>query len=179
MPLLSLALAWALAQPPAPEPAYTRLPGVEIPAAIAARLAEFAAAFQRETGKALVITDGTRDPAVQASRMLRNLDRGDDIVRNYANKSAARVVRDAYVRARRERLPDSEVLAALTAVIRAQVAAGDYVSKHLREGAVDVRTHDLTRRELGVLRRLAAARDVEVVDETRTATPHYHLNFVR
>ena len=111
--------------------------------------------------------------------MLRNLDRGDDIVRNYANKSAARVVRDAYVRARRERLPDSEVLAALTAVIRAQVAAGDYVSKHLREGAVDVRTHDLTRRELGVLRRLAAARDVEVVDETRTATPHYHLNFVR
>lgn len=175
---LPLALAWALAQAPAP-PAYTTLADVEIPATVRPRLQELAAAFQRKTGKALVITDGTRDPAVQAGLMLRNLERGDDIVRGYANKSAARAVRDAYARARRDRLPAPEVLAAITAVIRAQVAAGDYVSKHLREGAVDVRTYDLSRAELAALRRLALAMDIEVVDETRTATPHFHLNFVR
>lgn len=175
---LPLALAWALAQAPA-SPAYTTLEGVEIPATVRPRLQQLADAFQRRTGKALVITDGTRDPAIQAGLMLRNLARGDDIVRGYANKSAARAVRDAYRRAVRERLPEPEVLAAITAVIRAQVAAGDYVSKHLREGAVDVRTHDLTRDELSALRKLAAGMDIEVVDETRTATPHFHLNFVR
>ncbi|HEU4547628.1 MAG TPA: CDP-glycerol glycerophosphotransferase family protein, partial [Microlunatus sp.] len=117
------------------------------------------------TGKPLVITDGTRRPEVQAELMLRNLERGDDIVRNYANKSAARAVREAYAAARERGLGREELLTTLTAVIRAQVAAGDYVSKHLREGAVDVRCTDLSSRERATLKRLAKARDIAVVDE--------------
>ena len=152
------------------------LPDVEMPAAIRARVEALAAAFRRETGRGLVITDGTRRPERQAELMLRNLERGDDIVRNYANKRAARAVADAYAQARR--LPRAELLAALAAVIRAQVQAGDYVSKHLREGAVDVRCTDLNASQRAVLKRLARARGVEVVDESRTPTPHYHLNFV-
>ena len=79
MSLLPLALMWALARL-APESAYTALPGVETPAAPAVRPPEFAAAFQREIGKALVITDCTRDPAVHASMRLRNLDRYVEVV---------------------------------------------------------------------------------------------------
>lgn len=156
---------------------YSRAPGVEVPPAIEARLAELAAAFRRATGKPLVITDGTRRPEVQAELMLRNLERGDDVVRNYANKSAARAVAEAYAKAREA--GRAAALAALTAVIRTQVAAGDFVSKHLREGAVDVRCLGLDRRERAILKKLAKARGIAVVDESRTSTPHYHLNFVR
>lgn len=152
------------------------LPGVEMPAAIRPRLDELAAAFRRATGRGLVITDGTRRPERQAELMLRNLERGDDIVRNYANKSAARAVAEAYARAREA--GRAELLAALAAVIRAQVAAGDYVSKHLREGAVDIRCTDLSPAQRATLKKLARARGIAVVDESRTATPHFHLNFV-
>lgn len=156
---------------------YSRAPGVEVPPAIEARLAELAAAFRRATGKPLVITDGTRRPEVQAELMLRNLERGDDVVRNYANKPAARAVAEAYAKAREA--GRAAALAALTAVIRTQVAAGDYVSKHLREGAVDVRCLGLDKRERAILKKLARARAIAVVDESRTSTPHFHLNFVR
>lgn len=152
------------------------LPDVEMPAAIRTRVEELAAAFRRATGRGLVITDGTRRPERQAELMLRNLERGDDIVRNYANKRAARAVAEAYARVKRS--GRAEILAALTAVIRSQVEAGEYVSKHLREGAVDVRCIDLTAGERATLKRLARARGVEVIDESRTATPHFHLNFV-
>jgi hypothetical protein len=47
----------------------------------------------------------------------------------------------------RPRLDREATLTAITAVIAAQVAAGDYVSKHLREGAVDVRCSDMSRAE--------------------------------
>lgn len=153
------------------------LPGVEMPAAIRARVEELAAAFRAATGRGLVITDGTRRPEVQAELMLRNLERGDDIVRNYANKEAARQVAEAYAQAQAQ--GRAAALAALTAVIRAQVAAGDYVSKHLREGAVDVRCTDLAAGERATLKKLAKARGIAVVDESRTKTPHYHLNFVK
>lgn len=188
----TIALLWALAGEPAspaevPNPegeapaasegaAYVLNPGVEVPAAIEPRLAELAAAFQAATGKRLVITDGTRRPEVQAALMLRNLERGDNIVRNYANKAAAREVAAAYARARAE--GREAALAAVTAVIQAQVAAGEHVSKHLREGAVDVRCVDLDARERATLKKLAKARKIAVVDESRTSTPHYHLNFV-
>lgn len=173
-----LALLWALAGEPAGTPAdLVALAGVEVPTAIAPRLAELAAAFREATGKPLVITDGTRRPEVQAALMLRNLERGDNIVRLYANKSAAQAVAAAYAQSRGS--ARTEVLAALTRVIAGQVAAGDYVSKHLREGAVDVRCVDLDKGERATLKKLARARKIAVVDESGTKTPHFHLNFVK
>lgn len=159
-------------------PAYVQLPGVEIPAPVEPRLQALAAAYQQATGKGLVITDGTRRPETQAALMLRNLERGDDIVRNYANKSAAAEVQAAWRAARSEALDEAATLARLTSVIAKQVAAGDHVSKHLRAGAVDVRCSDMSAAERKVFRKLARAQAIAVVDESRTATPHFHLNFV-
>ena len=110
--------------------------------------------------------------------MLRNLERGDDIVRNYANRSAAAQVREAWSAARKAGLDAAATLAAVNAVITTQVAAGDFVSKHLRAGAVDVRCSDMSAAERKVFRKLARAQAIAVVDESRTATPHFHLNFV-
>jgi hypothetical protein len=66
----------------------------------------------------------------------------------------------------------------VNAVIVEQVAAGDFVSKHLRAGAVDVRCSDMGKVERATFKRLARSLDIAVVDESRTATPHFHLNFV-
>jgi hypothetical protein len=173
-----LMLVWALAG--APEaPVYTSLAGVEIPAPVEPRLRALAEAYRAATGKSLVITDGTRRPEVQAALMLRNLERGDDIVRLYANKRAARAVLAAWTAAREAGADAAAVLARVREVIAAQVAAGDYVSKHLREGAVDVRCSDMSAGERATFKKLARELAVEVVDESRSATPHFHLNFVR
>ena len=161
-----------------PSPGYTLQAGVEIPAPVTPRLQALAGAYEAKTGQPLVITDGTRSPATQAALMLRNLERGDDIVRHYANKSAAAAVQAAWRAAKEEGLGEAEVSARLTAVISAQVAAADYVSKHLREGAVDVRCTDMSSAQRKLFKQLARARGIAVVDESRTKTPHFHLNFV-
>ena len=74
-----LLLCWAAGA--TPSSAYTLNAGVEIPAPVVSRLQALAEKYQAETGQALVITDGTRSPATQAGLMLRNLERGDNIVR--------------------------------------------------------------------------------------------------
>jgi len=161
-----------------PTPVYSQLGGVEIPAAVEPRLRALATAYHRVTGKSLVITDGTRRPATQAALMLRNLERGDNVVRGYANKRAAAAVKAVWDAARRDKVDDAEKLARLTAVISSQVADGDYVSKHLREGAVDVRCSDMSVAERAAFVTAARTLGIAVVDESRTATPHFHLNFV-
>ncbi len=161
-----------------PSPVYTLQPGVEVPAPVLPRLETLAAMYHAKTGKSLVITDGTRSPAIQAAMMLRNLERGDDVVRNYANKSAAAAVQAVWRAAKGEGIGEEEVLARITEVIAAQVAVKDYVSKHLREGAVDVRCSDMSGSERAVFKKVARKLEIAVVDESRTATPHFHLNFV-
>lgn len=173
-----MVFALALSAAPPVEPAYSLIDGVEIPAPVVPRLQALAAAFKAATGQALVITDGTRRPEVQAALMLRNLERGDDLQRVYANKPAAKAVAEAWAEARRARASAAAVLERITAVIRAQVAAGDFVSKHLREGAVDVRCVDMAGPVRATFKKLARKFGIEVVDESRTATPHYHLNFL-
>ncbi len=171
-----LLLCWAASA--TPSPAYTLTAGVQIPAPVVSRLQALAEQYRGETGQALVITDGTRSPATQAGLMLRNLERGDNIVRNYANKTAAAQVQAAWAQAKGEGLTGAEILTRITEVIAAQVADKDYVSKHLREGAVDVRCSDMSKAQRVVFKRAAKKLGIAVVDESRTATPHFHLNFV-
>ena len=142
------------------------------------RLQALATAFQAATGKPLVITDGTRRPETQAALMLRNLERGDDIVRNYANKTAAAEVLAAWEQAKAQELAGEAMLTRITEVIATQVVDKDYVSKHLREGAVDVRCSDMSKAQRVAFKRVARQLGIAVVDESRTATPHFHLNFV-
>ncbi|MBL9100560.1 MAG: hypothetical protein JNL82_06370 [Myxococcales bacterium] len=176
--MLQVVLALLLAGG-APTPAYETTEGVEIPAPVLPRLQALAEAFRAATGRGLTITDGTRRPAVQAALMLRNLERGDDLLRVYANRKAAQAVRAAWQAARKRKADRETTLARITEVIAAQVAVGDYVSKHLREGAVDVRCVDMSSADRTTFKKLARRMDIEVVDESDTATPHYHLNFVK
>jgi hypothetical protein len=150
------------------------LPDVSLSAEVEARLARIADAYFRRTGKPLVLTSGTRDAERQAQAMVEVLRLGGDIVRLYRNKAAARELKRAYDLARQSNRSQPETVDALAAVLRAQMDRGVYVSAHLRAGAVDVRSYDMSAADRRAF--VEGAREVggaEVIEES--APPHFHL----
>lgn len=143
--------------------------GIEIPPCVRNLLVRISDDFYGTTGKGLVVTDGTRSAERQARMLYLKLRDGEDIVRLYAAKSLAREITRAY--------EDDPTEAAILAVIREQVRSGDFISKHLRSGAIDLRTRDFSSGELSTLKSTIRSHGVQVVDETGTRRPHYHLNF--
>ena len=62
-------------------------------------------------------------------------------------------------------------------VTGAQMAQGIFVSRHLRSGAADVRSRDMTAaREAAFRAAVAEEAGVVLLDERRSAEPHLHLS---
>lgn len=145
----------------------------------AERLKRIAASYHKATRKRLVVTGGTRPPQRQAQLMYDKLKRGDDIVALYENKPAALEVRAAYRDGAARSLSRKRQIRAMTAVIEAQMARGVFVSKHLRSGAVDVRSWDMTPAMEQALRdAIKKEPGVSLMDERSSAEPHFHLSFL-
>ncbi|WP_441293133.1 hypothetical protein ACSRUE_26480 [Sorangium sp. KYC3313] len=175
------------AEPPARAPApgarpaeadeelrYVVLPGVELPPAVEQKVAEIASAYFRRTGKELVVTSGTRDPARQAEAMHELFRHGADVLGLYKDKTAAREIKSAYEEGRSAEHPPEAMIAALERVIRAQIDRGVFISAHLREGAVDIRNRDMTPAEKrAFLEGVDEVGGVFALEESRP--PHYHL----
>jgi hypothetical protein len=143
----------------------------------AERLKRIAARYHKATRKRLVVTGGTRPPERQAQLMYDKLRRGEDVVALYENKPAALEVRNAYRAAVAGELPRKRVIRALKEVIEAQAARGGHVSKHLRSGAVDVRSWDMTGPQEQAFRDAVKAElGVTLMDERKSLEPHFHLN---
>ncbi|MFH2057074.1 MAG: hypothetical protein ABIJ61_14035, partial [bacterium] len=121
---------------------YLLLNGVALNDYLETRIAEIAARFRALTELKLVVTDGLRTPAQQAKLLHSRLSRGArlDI---YRNQKLAGELAEVFAASRSS---ESETIAALTAVIEAQVAKGEFISKHLTGRAVDVRSVGLTSR---------------------------------
>lgn len=150
---------------------------IVVPSCVRGLLAKIAADFHGATGQGLVVTDGTRSVERQAQMLFHKLSDGENIVRLYAAKALAREVTVAYRKIpadERERRGE----AVIQKVLEQQVAAGKYISKHLRKGALDLRTRDFSKEQLAALKAAIKAHGVQLVDETRTKRPHYHLNFL-
>jgi hypothetical protein len=163
-----------IAPRPADAPRYTLLSGVTLAAAVQEKVSELAAAYFRRTGKELVVTSGTRDPERQAEAVHELFQHGADVLRLYKDKSAARELKSAYEQGVSAAQPVESLVASLADVIRAQVDRGVFISAHLREGAVDIRSRDMTSEEKRAF--LDGAEEVEgltVLEESRP--PHYHL----
>ncbi|MGK4008779.1 hypothetical protein WMF31_39605 [Sorangium sp. So ce1036] len=160
------------AEPWTPPP-YKVLPGVTLPAKIAAKLEKIDRGYARRTrGEHLVITSGTRDANRQARAMFTKLKLGEDLLQLYRNKAAAREITRAYQANARK--PPEQVVEAMEAVIRDQIDRGIYISAHLRKGAVDVRNRTMSSREKRAF--LESAAEVGGVRVIAEATPpHYHL----
>jgi hypothetical protein len=151
---------------------YTLLPDVTLSEEVAAKVARIDEAFARRTREHLVITSGQRDSARQAKAMYKMLELGADIMRLYRNKAAAREILGAY-EADRGKEP-SIIVGALHAVIKDQMARGIYISAHLRDGAVDVRSRSMSASERQAFAKaVAEVGGVSLLEESKP--PHYHL----
>ncbi|MCC6555833.1 MAG: hypothetical protein IT372_22960 [Polyangiaceae bacterium] len=171
-PPREVALGKSAPADPGPPPPYAVLPDVVLSNRAAAKMAEIDRAFARKTGSHVVITSGTRDSIRQAKAMYKMLRLGADILELYRNRAAALEIKRAYDDAAGKR--PEEAIASMDAVIRAQMDRGVFISAHLRAGAVDVRSRNLSASE-----RRAFVKSVEEVggasllEESRP--PHYHL----
>ncbi|WP_438025912.1 hypothetical protein [Sorangium sp. So ce233] len=166
------ALGKAVPAEPWSPPPYEVLPGVILPAKIAAKLEQIDRGYARRTREHLVITSGTRDANRQARAMFTKLRLGEDLLQLYRNKAAVQEIKKAY-HANASKPPEQAV-AAMEAVIQDQIDRGIYISAHLRKGAVDVRNRTMSPKEKrAFLESAAEVAGVLVIEES--TPPHYHL----
>jgi len=151
---------------------YTTKPGVALSQPTSIKVGNMADAYNETTDKKLVVTDGSRTAQGQASRMHYKITNGEG-VRLYANRAAANEVLDAYSNAVAANLERNEVISSMADVIADQMARGVYISGHLRDGAVDFRSRDMTGGDHHAFR--AAAGASKVLREG--VPPHYHVEF--
>jgi hypothetical protein len=141
------------------------------------RLRRIATRYWKATRKRLVVTGGTRTPLRQAQLVFEKMKHGDDIVAIYENKAAATELRNAYRDAVAKGLKRKGAIRAMREAIEAQIARGVYVSKHLKSGAVDVRSWDMEGELEKALREAVKAEPgVTLMDERKGPEPHFHLN---
>lgn len=153
---------------------FGQLPDVVLAAPVAEKVDEIDDAYFRRTGKHLTVTSGTRDAGQQARAMYKMMRLGGDPVRLYRNKEAAREIKRAYEQARGAKKSPDAVVNEVYAVIQKQMARGIYISAHLRAGAVDVRSRDLSRAEKKHFQAsVGSMKDVQMLEEF--TPPHFHL----
>jgi hypothetical protein len=133
--------------------------------------------FHRRKRRVLVITSGTRTPYTQARAMYSKLIRRARYRRLYRKRELAEEIRQSFYAARRvrPRLRRREVIARMAATIRQQMDRGLYVSEHLREGAVDLRSRNLRRSQKVVLERTVRELCGLKLNREERTPPHFHL----
>lgn len=169
--LLAMAVVTPLGSAEAPPP-YRVEEGVRIGREMRPVIARIAREFHRRTGRGIVITSGTRNAYEQARAMYEKLRLGQRLTSIYLDYDAAAEIQAAYdAHRRRGRAP---CVNAMARVIERQIARGRYISRHLRESAVDVRSRDMTPRERRIFEQVVAT--FERVSLLYEGTPpHFHL----
>ena len=155
-------------------PAWSALPDVTLPDPVADKVDAIDEGYFRRTGKHVTVTSGTRDAARQAKAMYKMLRVGGDPMQLYRNKEAAREIKQAYERARAAGKAPDDVVASMYEVLRGQITRGVYISAHLRAGAVDVRSRDMSSSDKkAFVAAVNEAKGVTLLEES--APPHWHL----
>jgi len=164
-----------LVDPSAPQggTTYEILPDVKLPSKVEDHIKEIAGRYHKATGKILTVTSGTRDASAQAEAIYDKLTAGDDIVKLYKNKDAASELKGVYDRGKADKDDHDTIAAAIAKAIRAQMKRAIFISAHLRQGAADVRSTDMSTSEKQVFIDAAQASGLRVLPET--TPPHFHL----
>jgi hypothetical protein len=163
-----------LASTPQRRGRFETLPDVALSQKVEDKLNAIAASYQKRTGKAFVVTSGTRAPGSQAEIIFDKLQRGEDLSKLYRDKAAVAELKRVYDEAKTQKRGKDATVALITAAIRAQMKRGIFISAHLRAGAADVRSTSMDGDERRAF--VDAARDVGGVTVIFESTPpHFHL----
>ncbi|MEZ4433253.1 MAG: N-acetylmuramoyl-L-alanine amidase [bacterium] len=151
---------------------YSLKHGVTLEPGVEAEVDEVADAFFAQSGRDIVITSNMRTPMQQADAMYPKFSSGE-VWRLYRNRNLLNEINAAYVNARGQ--PKTVVVDAMTRVIQSQVERGAYISRHLKAGAIDVRSKTLSAREIEIFMRVVREQGHHVIKEG----DHLHLEFKR
>ena len=152
---------------------YSIEPGITLSADAETAVGEIADAYYAATSKDLVVTSGTRTAASQAEAMYVKLEIGDDVVTLYGGGASVKAIKKAYDDGKKAKQSKTDIVDAMTKVIEGQIAKGVYISKHLKAGAVDIRSRDMSDKEKKAFRKAAKGKVTSVLLETKP--PHWHL----
>ena len=153
---------------------YTLQAGVTLTDAIKAKIKTIADAYNKATKKTITVTSGTRTAASQAEAMYVKLEGGDKLT-IYKDQVNAKEIKKSYDDGKAAKKSKADIVKEMTSTIKAQIKKGKYISKHLKAGAVDVRSKDMSDSEKAEFKKAAAATAVSVILET--TPPHFHLQF--
>ncbi len=154
---------------------YKMLPNVKIPLNVESKVGQIGKRFFQNTKTPIVVTSGNRDSVSQANAIRNKISLGDNVTKLYGNKRAIGQVVWAYKQAKHQGQGKAGVTDAMASVIEDQVSQGIFLSNHLRNGAVDLRSRDLSAWKKKELRAAAATvPGVRVLEET--TPPHFHLD---
>jgi hypothetical protein len=166
----------------AAKPEYKTLNGVQIHnAGTQARVNKMADEYYKATGHRLTVTDGDRTAEEQANAMANILEnpKNKKKLSVYVDHQAAHDIQHAYEQAKAEGKSPAERREAMVGVIKDQMKHGTYISKHLRNGAVDIRSSDMGPQEVTAFRKAAADAGFKVLDERDKAdNHHWHLQTI-
>lgn len=94
----------------------------------------------------------------------------------YIETAAAKAVHDAYVSGIKSGRSKEAVIESMAAVMEGQVKRGAYLSRHMRDTAVDFRTYNLTTAQKNELEAACEKNGAKVIlDEDHP--PHLHVQF--
>ena len=147
---------------------------ITLSAAVTVKVKKIADAYHTATTKKITITRGTASASSQADAMYGKLIGGDKLT-VYTDQVSAKAIKKAYDDAKAAKKTKIAIIKDMTAVIEAQIKKGKYISKHLRAGAVDVRSRDMSATEKTAFEKAAKAVATKVILET--TPPHFHLQF--
>jgi len=151
---------------------YTLNSGVSLNAHSTAKVKKIADDFHAQTQKSIVVTSGTRTASSQAEAMyIKFLQGGSYTI--YKNSSAAKEVYDIYNNAEKG-TAKSKIVADMEEKITEQIGNQNYISKHLKSGAVDIRSRDMTDEEKNTFKKVAKPYASVIILEIKP--PHFHLS---
>ena len=153
---------------------YSLKSGVVLDADIEKKVRQIADKYFKLTKKKIVVTSGTRSSRSQAFAMYGKMAGGDRL-RVYRNQAAIKPILNAYDDGVKKKKSQSEIVADIKDKIDGLIKKKVYISKHLKKGAVDIRSRDMTESDKTHFR--SAAKGIAPVVILETVPPHFHLQF--
>jgi len=151
---------------------YRVLDKVILSPEIEAKVKLLADAFHAATLRDIVVTSGLRSAHSQAVAMYDKLAGGDDLA-IYRQQDAAQAIRQRYTDGLQQHQSRDTIVARMEAEIEQQISMGIYLSAHLRNGAVDIRSRDMTDSEKQAFMAIAEQMAESVILEA--IPPHFHV----
>jgi len=151
---------------------YSLLDGVMISPEIEVKVKQLADNYHALTNKDIVVTSGIRTAQRQAEAMYAKLAGGDDLA-VYKNQDIAQAIRKIYIDGTNTNQTEETIITAIRTEIDKQIAKGIFISQHLRKGAVDIRSRDMSDAEKAQFR--VAAEGIAETVILETTPPHFHV----